>query len=232
MEDIAPSLLDAIRKSFTELVEGNSKIKTLYQLIQDGNATYADAEEYAYYIGEALSQALGKHLSSAALPDGKMYFNIADRVLRPLLEEDHAMVADAALRVQTVLNQTAGIGIKAQAVPINDSRVYGIVNKVANAESFDDIAWMLEEPVKNFSQAVVDDTLKANVNFQGKAGLRPRIIRKSKSGCCEWCHRLDGEYDYPDVPDDIYRRHERCRCTVEYDPGSGRRQDVWHKVWS
>lgn len=231
MEDIAPSLLDAIRKSFAEIIGGSTKIEELYQLIHGGGATYADVEEYAYYVGEALSQAFGRHLSSSALPDGRMYFNIADRVLRPLLEEDHSMVADAALQVQTSLNRAAGIGIKAQTVPVNDDRIYGIVNKVANAENFDDIAWMLDEPVKNFSQAVVDDTLKANFNFQGKSGLRPRIIRKAEPKCCEWCSNLAGEYDYPDVPDDVYRRHERCRCTVDYDPGSGKHKNVWTKQY-
>lgn len=27
---------------------------------------------------------------------------------------------------------------------------------------------------------------------------------------------------YPDVPPDVYRRHERCRCTVLYDPADGK----------
>lgn len=234
MDDIAPDLLDAIRKSFSAIVEGSSKIKQLYQLIQKGKATYTDAEEYAYCVGEALSQAFGRHLSSAALPDGRMYFNIADRVLRPLLEEDHAMVADAALQVQTSLNRTAGIGIKAQTVPVNDDRIYGIVNKVANAENFDDIAWMLDEPVKNYSMNVVDETIRANVNVQGRSGLTPKIIRKAERKCCEWCSQLAGEYDYPDVPDEVYQRHERCRCTVEYDPADGKRkrQNVHTKKWT
>lgn len=229
MEDLAPELLDEIRKTFSELIESSNKIQHIYQLIQDGSATYIEAEEYAYLVGEALSQAFGKHLSSAVLPDGRMYFNIADRVLRPLLEEDHKIVADAALQVQTALNRAAGIGIKAQSVPVNDDRIYGIVNKIANADHFDDVAWVLDEPVKNFSQAVVDESIKANVNFQGKAGLHPKIIRKAERKCCDWCAQLAGEYDYPDVPDDVYRRHERCRCNVDYDPGSGRRQNVWTK---
>lgn len=34
------------------------------------------------------------------------------------------------------------------------------------------------------------------------------------------------------MPADVYRRHERCRCRVEYDPGDGRRQNVWDKKWT
>lgn len=231
MEDIAPDLLAAIREEFTHSIQRNRKIITLYEAIQKGTATYQDAGVYAYEIGEALSMAMLKHISSAALPDGRMYFNIADRVLRPLLEENHGLISDAALRVQTELNHKAGIGLKAQAAKINDDRISGIVDKVSEAETFDDVAWVLDEPVKTFSQSIVDDTLKANVQFQGSAGLRPVVIRKSTRKCCEWCQALDGKYDYPDVPEDVYRRHERCRCTVDYDPGSGKRQNVWTKKY-
>ena len=45
--------------------------------------------------------------------------------------------------------------------------------------------------------------------------------------CCDWCREVVGEYDYPDVSDDVYKRHRYCRCTVEYKAGNGRAQDVW-----
>ncbi|CAG7589950.1 hypothetical protein PEPTYR26121_01104 [Peptoniphilus tyrrelliae] len=38
-------------------------------------------------------------------------------------------------------------------------------------------------------------------------------------------------YEYPDVPKDVYRRHQRCKCTVDYLPGDGRKQDVHTKKW-
>lgn len=30
---------------------------------------------------------------------------------------------------------------------------------------------------------------------------------------------------------EVHQRHERCRCTVDYNPGNGRKQDVWSKTW-
>lgn len=71
----------------------------------------------------------------------------------------------------------------------------------------------------------------ANVAMHGRAGLIPKIIRKAESKCCEWCSKLAGEYEYPEVPDEVYQRHERCRCTVDYDPGNGKRQNVHTKQW-
>ena len=91
----------------------------------------------------------------------------------------------------------------------------------------------MKEPIVTFSQSVVDDTLKKNIDFQAKAGLKPKIVRKLVGKACDWCRNLAGSYDYPKVPSDVYHRHERCRCTVEYDPRDidKKRQDVWSKNW-
>lgn len=231
MEDIVPQLLETLQTRFREKISVNPKIRAMLKRIRDGAATYADAEEYAWMIGQALAEVFRDNLSSAVLPDGRMYFNIADRILRPLLEDDHAIVSEAAAMVQTALNQKANIGIKSQTVPVNEDRIYGIVNKVSEADSFDDVAWVLDEPVKNFSMNVVDEILHANVEFHGRSGYQPKVIRKAERKCCEWCSNLAGVYDYP-IDREIYQRHERCRCTVEYDPGDGRRQNVYTKKWT
>lgn len=231
VEDIAPALLEQLQKDFRDRVQGNKKLQELLKLINEGKATYTLAEELAVEMGTALSQTFGNCLSSGVLPDGKMYYNIAQRVVGPMLEEDHKLITKATEQVQAALNKKAGIGLKPQTVAVDEDRVYGIVNKISEAEAFDDVAWVLGEPVVNFSQAVVDSILKANVDFQGKAGLTPKIFRKAERKCCKWCSNLAGEYDYPMVPDDVYRRHERCRCTVDYDPGDGRRQNVHNKQW-
>lgn len=234
MEDIAPGLLLRIRRRFTEYMEEDQTIREIAKKIEEGAATYPDAERYAVRIGEALSKAFAENLGADALPDGRMYYNIAGRVLRPLLEENHNLISDAARKVQAALNERAGIGIKPQTVAVNADRIQGIIEKVSGASDFDTVSWVLDAPVVNFSQAVVDDTIRANVNFQGKAGLRPKIIRRAGRKCCEWCAALAGEYDYPDVPHDVYRRHNNCRCVVEYDPADGKRkrQNVHTKEWT
>lgn len=234
MEDIAPHLLELLRKRFNEKIAVNPKIRALMQKIKNGEATYADAGDYAWLIGQALADVFRENLSPDILPDGRMYYNIADRILRPLLEADHAIVSEAAVMVQAALNQKANIGIKAQTVPVNEDRIYGIVNKVSESGTFEDVAWVLDAPVINFSMNVVDEILRANVENQGRAGLTPKVVRKTERNCCKWCSDLDGVFDYPNVPADVYRRHDRCRCTVEYDPADGkrRRQNVHTKRWT
>ena len=221
-KDIAPALLERIRADFLSLLGDEAPAAD----------TYAAAADYAERVGAALAEAFRRNLTADALPDGKLYWNIADRVVRPLLEEDHAKIADAAVAAQQALNRQAGIGIAPQRAVLDADRVNGLLNKLAEAERFEDVAWALNEPVRTFSRMAVDDALKANVDFQGRAGLRPRVVRIAESGCCKWCSSLAGTYDYPHVPKDVYRRHERCRCRVEYDPGEGRRQNVWNKTWT
>ena len=230
MEDIAPQLLETLRSRFSEKIAANPKIRALEKKIEAGLATYVDAEDYSYLIGKALAEVFADNLSSSMLPDGRMYYNIAQRVLQPLLEEDYNIVSKAATTVQTFLNQKANIGIKAQTAPINEDRIYGIVNKVSEAVSFDDVKWVLDAPIVNYSMNVVDEILRSNVEFQGRSGLNPKVIRKSERNCCKWCSNLEGIYDYP-VDRTVYQRHERCRCTTEFDPGDGRRQNVYTKRW-
>lgn len=112
------------------------------------------------------------------------------------------------------------------------TRIEGIVDKVSDAEQFSTVEWVLGKgPITNFVQSTVDSKIKANLEFQGKAGLPAKVVRKSRGYCCEWCNNLIGEYDYPDVPPDVYRRHDNCNCIVTYYPGDGRKQNVHTKAW-
>lgn len=235
MEDIAPELLKKIQEDFRRDIETSVRIKNVLDKLGAGEATYQDAQVYAEKIGQALARAFKHNLSAEMLPSGRMYYNIAERVLAPMLEESYDEVANVAAKVQQDLNKNAGLGLKAKRAALNEDRIKGLVDRVSNAESFEDVSWILQAPVENFCLNVVDETLKANVEIHAKAGLNPRIIRKAESGCCKWCSQLEGEYLYDgDMPEDVFRRHERCRCLVTYDPadGSNRRQNVHTKKWT
>lgn len=91
---------------------------------------------------------------------------------------------------------------------------------------------MLKEPITNFTQAVVDDTVKTNAEFHSNLGLSPKIVRKEHGSCCDWCKKLVGSYNYNDISNtgnDVFRRHRHCRCTVEYVPDKKSRQNVHTK---
>lgn len=231
MEDIAPGLLKQIKQDFQSQFDKSKIISSLYEKIRDGTATYAEANDFALEVGDILAGAYKKNLSSAVLPDGKMHYNIAKRVIDPTMVNNYDIISSATVQVQDALNKAADIGIKPITPELNQDRIDGIVNRVSDADSYDDISWILDEPIKNFSQSIVDDSIKVNSEFHAKSGMTPKIVRKLTGGCCEWCRAVAGNYTYPDVPDDVYRRHQRCRCTVEYFPGDGKIQNVHTKEW-
>lgn len=229
MDDIAPGLIDAITSDFREAYDKSKKIQDLLEKVQAGTATYAEAQDYSIEVSRLIGKAYKNNVSSAVLPDGRMYYNIASRLIPANLDENYRLVSDYAEAVQKSLNAKAKIGIRAQLPAKNQDRINGLVNMASNADQYDQVSGMLLDAFENYSQNIVDEAIKKNADFQYRSGLHPRIIRKAERKCCEWCASLAGEYDYPDVPDDVYRRHERCHCTVNYDPGSGKRQDVWTK---
>lgn len=232
MEDVAPKLFDKIQKEFERNYLKNKKIDELKKKLVEGVASYKDGHAFAIEVGTILVSAFEKNLSSEVLPNGRLYYNIADRIIRPMLKQDFDLIAEYSTKMQAILNKKAKIGIKAIKPEMNEDKVQGIIDITSGKMYFDDIAYMLGEPIINFSQAIIDDTVKANADFQYKAGLSPKIRRISTGKCCEWCDELAGIYDYEEVSDtgnNVFRRHRSCRCLVEYDPGDGKRQNVHTK---
>lgn len=235
MEDIAPKLYEQIKKEFDHKISDSKRLSTLSEKLVKGNATYREAHEFAIESGEILSQVFKSNLSSSVLPDGKLYYNIADRIIRPMMGDLYEGVADYAKDVQALLNKQQKIGIKAIKPELNADKVQGIIDITSGKEYFDDIVYMLGEPIVNFAQTIVDDAVRANADFQYKAGLSPKIVRTSTGHCCKWCDNLAGIYEYEEVSDtgnDVFRRHKHCKCLVEFDSGDGRRQNVHTKEWS
>lgn len=230
-KDIVPALLELIEKEFDEQTYNSAVLKKAIQLLKDKKATYKDANEFAIEIGRILSEVLNTHVTVQKLPNGKMYFNIADRILNSTMKKNFELITGYTIDVQTELNYNAGLRVKGQKPRLNQDRIDGIVERISTAEEFDKIKWILDEPIKNFSQSIVDDTVKANVDFHAKSGLKPKITRVAVGSCCDWCREIEGTYDYGDEPHDIYRRHRFCRCRVEYKPGDGKIQDVHTKEW-
>lgn len=231
MIDIAPELLAKLKKSFSEKYNKNKKIEKILSTVRDGKPTYAEVNDLSIEVGDILAEVFKENISSDILPDGKMYYNIAKRTVEPMMINNYDIVTDNAAIVQEILNKKAGMRIKAQVPKLNQSRIDGILDRLDEAEFFDDIKWILDEPVKNFTQSVVDDSIEKNIEFHKGLGFEPKITRKAEANCCDWCNEIDGVYDYSEAPDDIYRRHRHCRCTVEYDPGNSKKQDVWTKQW-
>lgn len=232
MEDITPGLIESVTDEFHRLYDGSAKIKALLEKVKAGTATYAEAQEYSLEVSRLIGAAYEKHISPAVLPDGKMYYNIASRLIPATLDENHSLVAEYAAKVQKALNEKAKIGLTAQKAPLDSDRVDGLV-ELAAGEEYAKVEPQLLTAFDGFCQSIVDETIRRNADLHHKVGLSPKIIRRSTGKCCDWCRALVGIHPYP-VEREIYQRHANCRCTVLYDPADGSKsmQNVHSKEWT
>lgn len=231
IDSIDKDLLDRIDAAFKNNASESKIIKDKIVALREKAATHKDTEELAAEIGEILAETFTSEVSTQSWAGEQIHYDAAKALIEPNLKRNYDIVSDYAEQVQVQLNDEAGLSVNAIKPEINKDRMDGIIKKIATYDDFDKGKWLLDEPIVNFTMAVADDVVRVNAEFQARAGLNPKIIRTIKGDCCDWCKEVAGTYNYPDVPKDVWRRHRHCRCTVEYFPGDGRKQDSWTKKW-
>lgn len=243
MTELGNSLYVQASQIFDGLVASDRKLKRIRARLRDGTS-YFDANEYAVRLGELLSKALNQSTDTLAF----MSEEVARELLEPLLTQDHELISTAIDQIQRNMNEMNGIGLNPMIPDVDTDRIEGFIKKIASGEKLDDVRWMFGEPVINYSQSVVDKGIEKNAKATSKIGLKAYIIREAEASGhrtikrgnksysyaipCKWCADLAGKYDYEAVKgtgNDVYRRHEACRCRVTYVNGTDR-QDVWSKA--
>lgn len=257
MSEFGTNLLEGIAEDFNRRIRSDRKLKQIANRVRDGTS-YADANDFAIRAGELLSEAFTGQTDGVAF----LSREVAQESIAPMLEYLYQLVSETTNTIQTNMNAANGLGIGVATPALDQSRIDGIVEKVASYDTLEQAKWMLEEPIVNYSQAIIDQSIRDNAERANKMGLQTRIVRetephavkttvktvRSKKGKvyrypvkysepCKWCMNLAGTYEYlgngANVPRDVYRRHEACRCTLTYMNGK-LRQDVWNHpaVWS
>lgn len=240
-------LSQASEASFTRRLKTDSKLKRIARKARD-STSYEAANEYAVRVGELLSESLTENVKDLAYISEE----VAREVLTPALTADHELVKEVSVQIQKNMNEANGYGIEALAPDLDTNRIEGLVQKVASYDTAGEALWVLGEPVINYSQAVTDQTIRKNAEANARMGIPAKIVRQTEAPGvkqreikrnnkkyyypyivpCEWCKKMAGTYDYEDVKEtgnDVYRRHEKCRCTITYIQGK-RHVDVVSKT--
>ena len=227
--DIVPVLNEKIQTSFQSNMMRDRRIAQISKRIRDGTATFVDGHDYEERLGESLSKALISNLNEENLPDGRLYYNIAKRTVTPALRNNYELTNEAAEQIQSIIDSGLGIGLKSVKAEFPESRIKGLIDKMTTEGiSLEDALIWLGEPIINNSEAFFDDFIDSNAKFRTEVGLKATITRIAEANCCPWCDSLAGTYEYGSAPDDIYRRHQYCRCTVTYQTEK-KSQNVWSK---
>lgn len=239
--DIVPPLLEKIEAAFSASLERDARYKRIAARIRDDTAAMEDLHALSVIVGEALSEVLLELFTPEAMPGGVYYWNIVERVLTGALRGNYEVINAAADEIQKIVNAADGIGLNPVFAPYPAERARGLMEKIVG-DTVNPTRW-LGEPVVNISESMSDDYMRTNARASAEAGLEARIVRKlgpfeirqSKKRAyevpCAWCQSLAGEYLYDgEQPDEIFRRHENCRCTVTYKRFR-LQQDVFTKRW-
>lgn len=199
--------------------------------LNDKKATYETAHKFSVATGSTLADILSINLTPQALEVDDLYWTTVQKVLLETIQENHDVVSEYAQQVQAILNERASVNLKVQSVDFDSETIEKLANKLTSTTDFEKVAFVLKEPVISHSMRVVDRTLEKNADFQNTAGLYPKIRRTLGGKCCDWCNSLVGDYDYnKHINPDVFRRHDRCRCTVEYIPiGLKSKREIIHK---
>lgn len=250
MTEFGTALLGSVQKSFAGYLMTDKDLARLSNRVRDGT-DYEAANEYAARVGELLAKSIDDNTKTLAF----MSRDVAQEVLTPLLTENHEIVAQAAATVQKNMNDAAGIGMGVLTADLDTNRINGLIDKVSSYDTYEQAKWLLNEPVVNYSQAVVDQTIRKNAQAHYKAGFEPIVIRKTEAAGtktrfrkikgrsykytyavpCKWCAGLEGVYKYSEVKNtgnDVFRRHEACRCIIIYKDANKTVNVRTQKAWT
>lgn len=208
-----PLTYEDIKEPFLEALRADKRAAYLIKEIEAGRGTYEMASEYAARVGDDLAKVLKKHAPLMTIDEWDV-----ENLIPKSLGLDHSIVVYACENVQTGLNKDAGLGIKFQVPKFDSDRAWGLVKELEDNPEFTNIEASFWDQLGNFSQNVVDDAIKANADVITGAGVRAYVVRATEAGACPWCDEVAGVYNYDDVKNggDVWRRHENCRCTIEF----------------
>ena len=128
--DIVPELYEKIHAEFERKVNNSKIIKTFRSRLEKKAADAKGVSFYAGELGRCAADALTSNLAEKNLPDGKLYWNILERTVDPLLREVNELVMSAAEEQQMIEDEAEGIHLKPEKPAYPQYRVRDFMNKL------------------------------------------------------------------------------------------------------
>lgn len=128
-KDILPDLLEKIFSEYEKQIKENKFINKFNKELEKGIAKESDVSLYGDELGNCASIAFLKYVKEENLPDEKLYWNIAERLIEPLLKDVYQKVNNAAEKVQLRIDKENKINIKTQHAEFPKRRVHDLIEK-------------------------------------------------------------------------------------------------------
>jgi hypothetical protein len=213
----------AIRAELDERLSADKRLAAIAEKISAGKADFSDTARYSQIVSHIMGEVISQHIGEITVPLGKQM------VCKELLKDHYKAINDILGEVQASVDDKLGIHLKPVKAPFPTERVDTAAHSLEDPTVPEEtIKRRARSTTENIANSMHDDYIKENAKTRTQAGLKCYLVRDAGGGCCKWCQALAGRFDYATAPDDIFRRHDNCTCTVTYECGR-QRQDVWSK---
>lgn len=128
MEDIVPQLYEKIKKEFFLKIKNDKQIQEA--LKEETEASFSDVSLLSRRVGMYASVSLIKNINKDTMPEGKIYWNILERTVLPIMKEVYELVNQMAFNVQKRIDKEQNIGIKPVKPKFQKERIEDIMNKI------------------------------------------------------------------------------------------------------
>lgn len=226
MEDIAPALYKQIENDFSTAVKSDSTISTLAAKLNKRPLTDTEFRMISTRLGKHASDALKKTLTVDNLPDGRMYWNIAERTIKPIMDQIYTTENGLQILSLRLKDKAAGINIGITKGVNPAERINEIMDFACNSTTPEELANALNLPVKTTALDFDDDFMSANAEMRDALGFQ-QVITREYDGVglgngrrpCNWCiGRAGTYYSYTEAKEaGAFERHTGCGCTISWD---------------
>lgn len=206
-------------------------LRALLKSIDSGKANFRDTAQYSIRYSHQLGNILSENVLDIP-PDVRE--TAAEELLKYGYDDMNTILAE----VQKSLDEQAGIHIRPQKADFPSERVRQFTHSLVDTTVTDSV---IQRRARAGSETITksfhDSFIKKNAQFRNDAGLKCYITREG-SNCCKWCSEVAGRYEFGSQPSDIFRRHDNCDCTIDYDGqklrgklnADGSRSKTWEEI--
>ena len=214
--------LKALADKFRQKLALDPEIRSLSKKIADGTADFSDTSKLFWRRSVMLREYTQDTVLDLAPEDRQ-------RLVEALLHRGYDDTTEALTIVQETLDKAQGLHLNPVVPKYPAERVVQVAHALMDPTVPDEkIVRRAGAPVANVNMSFHDDYMKENAKIRAKLGFKCYLNRVAAAGCCKWCTDIAGRYVYGDQPEDVFRRHDNCGCTVTFENGR-ERQDVWSK---
>lgn len=133
MKDIGLELQKSIETAFDERLAIDVVIKAIKLKVETGRATQRDITMLCKRMGEIASRVLIENIKPEMMPNDKMYWNIAEKAIKPLMIKIHGIVNKVAAEVVMAERKANGIHVKPIEPVFPKERIESLINNFVNA---------------------------------------------------------------------------------------------------